>query len=196
MNIAVFSGKGGVGKSTLSAAIALHCKATLIDCDPQLTASDWGDRRQGTPPLVIATALGRVPRMAQEHGLIVVDTPGSLVGNASAALRAVDLVLVVTGDRQPELDALISTIDMARESGKPVAVVLNRVHPFANAEPLREFIREIDECVRVSPVVLRERAAHYRAWALGQTAEEYEPGGAAANEIHDLAYWLETGYKA
>ena len=187
-HLVVFSGKGGVGKSTLSAALAQISGSTLIDCDPQLTSTDWGDRRSGEPS-VISAQLGRIPTLLQQHERTVTDTPGALIGNILTALQSADLILLVTNDHQPELDALPSSIELAQASGTPVAVVINKVHPFTDAAPLREFIGSMG--VSVSPVVIRERSQHYKAWAEGLTAVEYAPESPAADEIRALWTWLE-----
>jgi chromosome partitioning protein len=185
--IAVFSGKGGVGKTTIAAALAQVSGSTLLDTDPQLTATDWGDRRS-EPPAVISAQLGRVPQLLEQHPRAVIDTPGALVGNLSAALRAVDLTLLVTGDGQPELDALPASIDTAKAAGTPFVVVLNRLHPLASCGELMELIEHLG--APVCPVVIRERSAHRRAWEHGLTANEHDPDGAAARQIRSLWLWL------
>lgn len=187
-SIAVFSGKGGVGKTTIAAALAQISGRTLIDTDPQLTATDWGDRRTAAPS-VISAQLGRVPQLLTQHPGAVIDTPGAMVGNLSAALRAVDLVLLVTGDGQPELDALPASIDTAIAAGTPFWVVLNRLHPRVSHDSLVEVITDLN--APVCPIVIRERSAHRRAWMDGQTAIEAEPDGKAADEVHRLWQWLE-----
>ena len=51
--IAVFSGKGGVGKSTMSAILSVAAKdSILIDCDPQASLSHWGDLRDSDPEVI------------------------------------------------------------------------------------------------------------------------------------------------
>ena len=187
-SIAVFSGKGGVGKTTLAAALAQISGRTLIDCDPQLTATDWGDRRTAAPS-VISAQLGRVPLLVEQQRRVVVDTPGALIGNLTAALRAVDLVVLVTGDGQPEIDALPASIDAAVGTGTPVVVVLNRIHPLSSCGELIEVIAGLG--ATVCPEVVRERSAHRRAWVDGQTAVEYDPDSTAAAEVHRVWQWLE-----
>jgi chromosome partitioning protein len=186
-HIAVFSGKGGVGKSTLSAALAQLSGAVLVDCDPQLTATDWGDRREASPE-VVSAQLGRVPVLLEQHARAVIDTPGVLLGNVHLALEAVDLVVLVTGDRQPEIDALPASLHSARQSGTPIVVLINRVHPSSDPNPLQEYIQLLG--ATVCPIVMRERAAHYHAWAQGQTAIEFDPSSAAAAEVQQVWSWL------
>jgi chromosome partitioning protein len=64
--VAIISQKGGAGKTTL--AIHLAAAATragrvslLIDTDPQASASQWAEWRQGAPPEVIDSAPPRIP---------------------------------------------------------------------------------------------------------------------------------------
>ena len=56
--VSIVSQKGGAGKTTIAvnlavAALASGEKGTIIDIDPQATASNWGDRRQTEFPLII-----------------------------------------------------------------------------------------------------------------------------------------------
>lgn len=186
--IAVFSGKGGVGKSLIACSLAQLTNRILIDTDPQLSSSDWGDLRT-SPPEVISAQMGRIPALVQKYQECIIDTPGAITGNGMAALRAVDLILVPTGDRQPELNAVPATLDVAAQAGKPVVLVLNRLHPFTDPTPVKAALEELGSIV--CPVVLRERSAHYKAVALGQSALEYEPDGAAATEIRALWDWIQ-----
>ncbi|WP_338438780.1 cellulose synthase operon protein YhjQ/BcsQ [Synechococcus elongatus] len=190
-SVAIFSGKGGVGKSTIAAALAQLSDSTLLDCDPQLSVSDWGDRRSGSPS-VIATQLGRVPALLQQHQQIIVDTPGALVGNVITALQSVDLVLVITSDRQLEIDALPATLQVARQANKPTAVLLNRLHPKTDPRSIFAILQALN--ATACPVVIRERSAHYRAWTLGKTAAEYQPDSDAAQEIRQLWQWIKESY--
>mgnify|MGYP006279930913 CR=1 FL=1 len=189
-SIAVFSGKGGVGKTTISIALAQYTGKVLIDADPQCSATDWADMRSGGSPTVISAQLNRVPKLLEQHPQVIIDTPGAIAGNIQTALREVSLILLVTGDRQFELNALSQSVDMGISVGKPVVVLLNRLHPFTDPAPIREAIQGLD--VEVCPIVIRERSAHYKSLVHGQTAAEYEPEGAAATEIAQLCQWLEA----
>ena len=44
----------------------------------------------------------------------------------------------------------------------------------------------------VAPVAIQQRAAFGHALTAGQTAQEYEPGGKAAEEITELYDWLKA----
>jgi chromosome partitioning protein len=133
--------------------------------------------------------LARLPRAIAEHDATIIDMPGALTAGSHNALQAADLVLVVTGDRQFELNALEMSVSMAKSSGSRTVLLLNRVHPFTDATGIIEVLESLD--VEVCPVVVRERSPHYKALTQGLTAAEFEPDGAAAAEIARLWQWLE-----
>lgn len=189
-HVALFSGKGGVGKTTIAVSLAQHSERLLVDADPQCSAADWADMREALYPKVIATPLARLPRLLAEYPASVIDMPGSLSTGAVAALETVDLTLVVTTDHQFELNALRQSLDIVRTAGSRSVVLLNKLHPFTDPTPVVEAIEGLG--VQVCPVVVRERSPHYKALTQGLTAMEYDPEGAAANEIRNLWKWIES----
>lgn len=188
-HVAVFSGKGGVGKTTIALALAQHTSRLLVDADPQCSASDWRDLREADVPEVIAAPLARLPRLLADRDASIIDMPGSLTNGAMTALQAADLTLVITGDHQLELSALQQSLEIAQAAGTRVLVVLNKLHPFTDAGPVTEDIQSLG--VEVCPVVIRERSAHYKSLVEGKTAAEFDPDGAAAAEIARLWQWIE-----
>ena len=187
--IALASGKGGVGKSFLACSLAQLSGWTLLDTDPQCSATAWGDTRDETP-LVITTQLLWVATELKRHSQAIIDTPGALIGNLSSAMAAVDLVVIPANDNRFELEALPATLAIAQQCGKPAVVVLNRITPRADVREVIAYITE-ELSATVCPVVIRERAAHKRALLNGQTAQEAEPDSPAAAEIRDLWAWLQ-----
>lgn len=189
--IAVFSGKGGVGKSTIAAALAVAAGDSIIlDADPQATLATWGDRRNQEPS-VLTVPMSRVGLTAAklQTRYAFIDTPGALVGGVLDVLRAADLVLVPTPIDQFDLDALGGTLDALSMAGRPSALVINRLHPSATAETALEIVQDIG-CT-VCPIVVRERASHKRAAIDGLTALESEPNSPAALEIQQVWNWLQ-----
>ena len=83
--ITFLSQKGGSGKTTLAVHIAVAAQATdetvtLIDTDPQGSATAWGQARKSKPPVVhraIPSMLGEALQKAkqEEATLAIVDTP-------------------------------------------------------------------------------------------------------------------------
>ena len=194
--LALISQKGGSGKTTLALALAAAHEraggsAAVIDLDPQGSATVWGRLREGVPPVVIAAhppRLARVVEAAADAGtsLVVIDTAPREAGGAAEAARLADLVLIPCRPSAVDLAAIPATL--AAVGSTPAAVVLNAV-------PARgPWVAEAADAVRafglgLAPVTLGARVAHAKAFTLGRTAQETEPGSPAAREIADLYRW-------
>lgn len=196
--IAIISQKGGAGKTTLALHLAVAAErsgqtAVIIDLDPQASATSWKDSRTGDSPAVVsaqATRLSAVMDAAEKGGAVVciIDTAPHSESAALAAARAADLILIPCRPAILDLRAISNTIELARIAGKPVAVVLNSVPPRGSlAEEAAAAVAGY--AVDVAPVQIGQRAAFMHALTVGQTAQEYEPGGKGADEIQQLYMW-------
>lgn len=197
--IAVLSQKGGTGKTTLALHLAVAAEAAghtaaVIDLDPQSSAGGWGESRAGEGPTV---AIAHAPRLASileaaaANGatLAILDTAPHSQGDALAAAKAADFILIPCRPGILDLRAIGATVQIAQLAGKPAAVVLNACPPQGRA-----LADEAEQAVKgygvtVAPVRLVQRAAYAHSLAAGQTAQEYEPGGKAAEEISQLYTW-------
>ena len=139
--VAIISQKGGAGKTTLAvhlgtaAAEAGHI-AAIIDLDPQATAASWGDRRQAAVPEVISGQAVRLPALmktARDNGadFLVLDTAPNADQTASLAARGADLVLIPCRAATFDLEAIETTLLLAKAASKPAYVVLNAIPPRA-----------------------------------------------------------------
>ncbi len=197
--IAIISQKGGAGKTTLAvhlatAAIAAGYTAAIIDLDPQGTAASWGDRRTAGAPEVISGQAVRLPALttaARENGadIVILDTAPNADQTASLSARAADLVLIPCRPSTFDLEAIETTLLLSKAAKKPAYVVLNAVPPRSGigkeaAEGLRA------GGAQVAPHQLTQRAAYGHSVIDGRTAQEFEPGGKAADEIAVLFKWL------
>jgi chromosome partitioning protein len=197
--IAVLSQKGGTGKTTLALHLAVAAEAAghvvaVIDLDPQSSAGGWGDSRQAEGPTI---AIAHAPRLtsilqaAAANGatLALLDTAPHSQGDALAAAQAADVILIPCRPGILDLRAIGATVQIARLANKTAAVVLNAVPPQgrALADEAAEAVRGYG--IEVAPVRLTQRAAFAHALASGQTAQEYEPQGKAAEEIRQLYEW-------
>jgi len=197
--VAIISQKGGAGKTALAvhlatAAAAAGHRAAIIDLDPQATAASWGDRRTADAPEVISGQAARLPvlmKAAQENGatFLVLDTAPNADQTASLAARAADLVLIPCRASAFDLEAIETTLMLAKTATRPAYVVLNAVPPRSGigkeaAEGLTA------QGAQVAPRQLTHRAAFTHGVIDGRTAQEFEPQGKAAVEIEGLYRWL------
>lgn len=195
--VAIISQKGGAGKTTICVHLAVAASmdgrnTAIIDIDPQISATNWGDRRLALSdlPVVISAQPARLAheldRVKGNGGeLCFIDTAPHAGTAALNAAKAADFILVPCRPAILDLDAMSDTIDLVKPTGKPFYVVMNAV-----GSSLRE-CREAEEAVEalgadVCPVRLTNRVAFSRALITGRTAQEFEPSGKATNEIEHL----------
>ncbi len=200
--VAVVSQKGGAGKTTLSvhlatAAVAARYVSLIVDTDPQATASTWAHWRGDlAEPEVIDCAshvlLPKKLRQAAELGaeFVVIDTPPHADIMAREACRVADLLLIPCRPRAFDLDAVRTTIDLAKASGKPAFVLFMAGPPRAQVAYVeaRQLVEQFG--LEVAPVMLPDRAAYHHSVGAGKTAPEIEPAGKAAQETVDLFVWV------
>lgn len=199
--VAVVSQKGGAGKTTLAihlgvAASAAGLVSLIVDTDPQATASKWGTWRGGGDPEVIdCAAHALLPRKLQQAAELgaqfaVIDTPPHADIMAREACRAADLLLVPCRPRAFDLDAIQTTAELVKASGKPAFVIFTAGPPRASVlyADAGQLVRQFG--LQVAPVTLPERAAFHHSTERGKTAAEVEPGGRAAEEVAALWGWL------
>ncbi len=200
--VALLSQKGGTGKTTLSLHLAVAAEkaghvAAVIDLDPQASAAGWKDSRPGETPVVVPIPASRLPQaldLARGAGaeLVILDTAPHSSEVALAAAEAADLVLIPCRAGILDLRAIGATARLAKISGKPAFVVLNSIAPRATS-----IIADAREAVavhglEVAPITIQQRAAYAHALTAGQTAQEYEPDGKAADEMAQLYAWLRS----
>lgn len=199
--IAITSQKGGTGKTTAAVHLATAAAlagydAVVIDLDPQGSAATWGDDRGDTAPEVISGQASRLNVLldsANREGfdLVVIDTGPAADAAARRSAELADLVLIPCRPSAFDLKAIRTTLDLVEATRRPAFVILN-------AAPIRsrsvEEAREVVEGMggKVAPVILCQRAAYGHSVIAGQTAQEFEPDGKAAEEIDALWRWIKA----
>jgi chromosome partitioning protein len=189
-----------VGKTTLAIHLATAMQASgrqtvVIDLDPQTSAAEWKDARQDEMPYVIAVPASRLAKAlqtAQENGaeIAVLDTAPHSESTTLDAARAADLILVPCQPSIMDLRAMRKTADILNYLKKPTFAVLNEVaaHGTVADEAAKAITAQFG--MPVAPVRLGQRVAFNRCLLTGQTAQEYEPGGKAAQEVAALLEWV------
>jgi chromosome partitioning protein len=197
--VAIISQKGGAGKTTLAVHLATVASAAshsvaVIDLDPQGTATSWGDRRMAEVPEVVSGQAVRLPALikaAAQNGadFLILDTAPNADQTASLACRAADLVLIPCRPSTFDLEAIETTLLLAKVATTPAYVVMNAVPP-RSAIGKEASDGLIARGAKVAPHQLTHRAAFSHGVIDGRSAQEFEPKGKAAEEIAALYKWL------
>lgn len=197
--IAILSGKGGAGKTTLALHLGVAAEAAghttaIIDLDPQASALTWKDNRENDTPAVVSAQASRLPQLleaAEQNGaeLVFIDTAPHSEATSLAAARNAQLVLIPCRPAILDLHAIGATVEIARLADVPAIVILNAVP--ARSTLADEARTAIDTYgIETAPCQLGQRIAFVHSLTAGLTAQEYEPNGKAAKEINDLYTYI------
>lgn len=178
-----------------TAAAKAGYRTTIIDLDPQGTAASWGDRRATQEPEVISGQAIRLPALikaAQDNGadFLILDTAPNADQTASLAARSADIVLIPCRPAAFDLEAVETTLMLAKLTAKPAYVVLNAVPPRSGGTDKEAALRLEAQGASVAPHQLTHRAAFAHGVIDGRTAQEFEPRGKAAAEIEAIYKWI------
>ena len=210
MNVIVFaSRKGGSGKSTLTAHLAAHAskpsrRCLLVDADPQGSLTLWHKLRSaGDLTLKGGTRdLAEVITAARTEGYhwAFVDTPPNMSAAVIEAIRFATLVIVPARLAVFDLAAIKETIDLARQSRKPYAVVINAA-PARRDNTESPFVTESREVISKLNVPvwsgqITNRADYVSALGSGLGVTEYNGRSQAALEIAQLWSAIRRSVKA
>lgn len=197
--IALINQKGGVGKTTVALHLATAFQqhgtdALVLDLDPQASASEWHDARTDKLPHVESiqpARLGKVVEHAKRigTGVLILDTAPHAEATALDAARVADLVLVPCRPSIMDLRAMRKTVELLKLVKVPAFAVLNGVPSQGTvADEAAEMISDGLQ-LPVCPIRLGDRVAFDRCIITGQSAQETEPQGKAAAEVHSLHMW-------
>jgi chromosome partitioning protein len=120
--ITVATMKGGSGKSTVAACLAVHWhlegrRPTLIDADPQRSLARLATRERalGGVPVVEDTsedAWKTARQIAAGGGPVIIDTPGFRSPTTLACIFTTDFVLVPVKPSPFDVDRMLDTLDV------------------------------------------------------------------------------------
>ncbi|MBK8175612.1 MAG: ParA family protein [Rhodospirillales bacterium] len=197
--------KGGAGKTTLTAQIAVAFAAAgrrvaLIDVDPQASLSRWYKVRterpsDGLPPLTLSEVPGwklatEIDRLKHSSDLLLIDSPPHAETEAKVAVRCAALVLVPVQPSPMDLWATAPTVALAKAASVPILVVLNRVQARSKlVETARKRLAE--DGLPVARTALGNRMPFAASMLEGRSVVEASPKSVAASEIRSLAEEIE-----
>ena len=180
------------GRATATNLSVLSKNSTILDCDDQASLADWGDRRELVNPEIIPVPAKRaqatLAKTTTEWNFI--DTPGSLDASVLEVMNASDFILVVLKYGQFELDSISTSLSAVKMTEVPAAIVLNMIHPNANAQDLIQSLEDADFGVPVAPIVIRQRADFQNAAIQGLGVTEISKKTKASKEILSLWKWI------
>jgi chromosome partitioning protein len=199
--ITVAQQKGGAGKTTLAAHLAVAYTAmkkrvVAVDIDPQQSLSRWYELRRewmdGMPAGVLVSAIegwrarAEVDRVAAGHDVVIIDSPPHAETEARIAIRAADLVVVPVQPSPMDVWATRPTLELAAAEKVPALLVFNRVLPRAKlTEAMEAEVKQLG--AKIARARLGNRVAFAAALAEGKAVGESQPRGLAAREIAALA---------
>jgi chromosome partitioning protein len=200
ITIAVVNSKGGVGKTTLAAALAVRAaqdseRVAIVDMDPQRSLISWWQRRGRTDnPCIFEgadTAHDAVERLQLDGwDIVIMDGPPAFLSVIQEMVAAADFTLIPVKPSVVDLLATQDAVSLAREADARFLVVFNDCAP--KERVVEEARRALfNHGVPIAESKISHRTSHVNSMTVGKTASEVNKGKdtVAAAEIDAL--WQE-----
>jgi chromosome partitioning protein len=192
--IVIASGKGGVGKSTLTAHLAVAAlekglNPVLIDTDPQGSLSTWWNGRAAQAPAMAVSNISELPDKIVALGqagydIAVIDTPPAITQSIAAVVATADLVIIPSRPSPHDLRAIKHTIDIVNHEGKNFIFVVTQAKP--NTRLTVQAMAVLSEFGIVAGTIIHDRVDYAGSMTDGRTVLELDPKGRSAAEIREL----------
>ena len=196
--ISVASRKGGAGKTTLTAHLAVQAhreghRVHVIDADPQGSLALCNSlRAQALPFSTAERGIERAVAMAMVAGAewVFIDTAPTMWVVVQEAIRAATMVVVPARPGFLDLAAVAETVKTARALNRPYAVVLNAAPPKRDDKEAPAMMHSRAYLnlhgIPVWSGQISQRAAFPLSLGAGMNATEADAGSLAAQEISRL----------
>jgi chromosome partitioning protein len=199
--LTIASQKGGAGKTTLAAHLAVEAEhagagpVAVVDTDPQGSLAAWWNARDAPTPLFAAVEIARLldhlrTLERRQVQLVVIDTPPALTDMITAAVAVADLVLIPARPSPHDLRAVGIIVALAEAAGKPFCFVLNGATPRTTIAV--DAVRALAQHGKVAPVTLHQRIDFAASMVDGRTVGELNPRSRSAVEVADLWQYVVT----
>lgn len=206
--VAVINTKGGVGKTTITRALAVAAcappeedkpapKVALVDMDPQGTLGRWWERRgkPKNPHMYVNPASAEdAINWLDDHGYdwVFIDTPPAFLDELAEVLAVSHFAVVPTKPDIEGMEASRDAIVLARKAGVEFIVALNLAQERGSqVESTRAAYRGAG--IEVAKKVVHNRIVHSKAADKGKVAQELDDVK-ATDEIAKL--WEEVRARA
>ena len=163
--IAFISQKGGVGKSTLSQALAVEAKkqkikVLLADCDSQQSTSSEWSKIKGKINCQVFKQVKDIWPLSKNYDLIIIDGPARTSTGTLEIAKKADLLVQPTGASRADLIPAVKEFNALKKTGIPtkkLLFLLNHVGSPAEAEIAQEYLKATSySCL---PIALPEKVS-------------------------------------
>jgi chromosome partitioning protein len=194
--IAFINQKGGTGKSTLAACLAVAAKEAgervfLIDMDPQKSLLKWGHRRRDKDLPVesvteskletVITALGR-----GRVSLVLIDTPATDSPAAEAAMACADLCIIPARPTIFDIWSSETTRGKLKTLGRDYVFALTQCSPMPDNARVRDGAAALEAMGALLQPFICARVDYQEAARQGLGVTEFGSDGKAADEMRQL----------
>ena len=197
--IAFVSQKGGCGKSTLAACLAVAAQEAgervfVLDLDPKKSIVRWGSKRNDPNLPVEAVPAARLPAALtalskRNMSLVIVDTPVLESPRSLAVIKVAGLCIVPARPATFDIWASEVTGRKLKLMDKAFVFLLNQCPPVREASRVQEGIAALEAVGPLLRPHIAARADFLDAARTGKGVTEVDPNGAAAQEMRDL--WMD-----
>ena len=209
--IAFLTQKGGTGKTTLAASIAVAAaekgeKVVVLDLDPQASLVHWGERRQAANarcPAICQVIVEpfeseRLPRLPSilaglagvGFTLAIFDTVGADASATRLVAESADLCLLPARPSRLDVEATAATFRCAFLAKRKAAFVLNQCPAALRSPRITDSAKDLSHLGVLAEPMLTARMDFQDAMSAGLGATEYARGGRAAQDIEALWAWI------
>lgn len=206
--ITLVTQKGGTGKTTLAASLAVAAqeageKVLALDLDPQASLATWGELREADAPHVEAVSPAMVANLpellkgieGQGFTVVVIDTAGADNPTTHVAMQTAELCLVPIRPTRIDGNAVMPTAQALARLSKPFAFVLTQCSTIPRNSRAGEMAAGLKSLGMLAEPFIGQRADHQDAYAAGQGVTEYAATGKAAEEVRALWQWVDKRMK-
>lgn len=189
--IAFISQKGGVGKSTLSQALAIEArkqriKVLLADCDSQQGTSYEWSKINGKTPCQVFQQVKDIWPYVKKYDLIIIDAPARTSQATLEIAKKADLIIQPTGASRADLVPAVKEFNALVKANIPkkkLLFVLTRLSTPTEAKAIQKYLKKTG--YNCSPFYVMEKASYKQTQNEGKSITQTKYQG-LAQQVKEL----------